>query len=83
MYMPWWERAAVAETADSVAETADSVAEIADSIAEIADSVAETTDSVAETAVKHANPVMRNLRFWKNFLWNSSSSTETRLPGLS
>ena len=55
MYMPWWERATVAETADSVAETADSVA--------------ETANSVAETAVKHANPVMRNLRFWKNFLW--------------
>ena len=60
--MPCWERAAVAETADSVAETADSVSETADP-------VAETANSVAETAVKHANPVMRNLRFWKNFLW--------------
>ena len=74
--MPCWEQAAVAVTADSVAETANSVAETANS-------VAETADSAAETAVKHANPIMRNLRFWKNFLWNSSSSTKIRLPGSS
>ena len=38
-------------------------------VAKTTDFVAGTADSVAETAVKHANPVMRNLRFWKNFLW--------------
>ena len=81
--MPCWERAAVAETADSIAETTDSVAETAESVSETADSVSETADSVAETTVNHANPVMRNFRFWKNFLWNSSSSPKIRLPGLS
>ena len=38
-------------------------------IAETAGLVAKTANSVAETAVKHAKPAMRNLRFWKNFLW--------------
>ena len=60
--MPCRERAAVAETADSVAEKTDSVVETAGP-------AAETANSVAETAVKHATPAMRNLRFWKNFLW--------------
>jgi len=67
----------------AVAETADSVAETADPVAETANPVAETADSVAETAVKHANPIMRNLRFWKNFLWNDSSWIKIWLPGLS
>ena len=71
--MRCWEQAAVAETADSVAETAGPVAKAAGPDA-------ETANSVAETAVKHATPAMRNLRFWKNFLWNSSSSTKIRLP---
>ena len=67
--MPWWEQTVVAETAAWVAETADYVAETAGPVAETAGPVAETANSVAETAVKHANPVIRNLRFWKNFLW--------------
>jgi len=67
----------------AVAETADSVAETADPVAEIVNPVAETANAAAETAVKHANSVMRTLRFWKNFLWNDSSWIKIWLPGLS